>query len=126
MKFKSKIIRRIKHWRVLGNIALAWFLIYNTYFGWNKETESIAEQYCDYVLMALIFLYIGMIINVFVEYLEYRVNRDLSELNNEDYKKIEKDTIYTSIALLKTASYDSESLNDKRDETVFNLRKLLK
>lgn len=45
-------------------IALAWvyYLIYNTYFGWNWHSESISESNCDTIFKIII--YVGLIIYI--------------------------------------------------------------
>lgn len=45
-------------------IALAWvyYLIYNTYFGWNLHSESISESNCDTIFK--IIMYVGLIIYI--------------------------------------------------------------
>ena len=42
----------------LALINIIYFIIYNTYFGWNLKPMSESEKICDYIFEIFTFLYI--------------------------------------------------------------------
>jgi len=51
-------MKKIKLGSAIINLSLAFYVIYNFYFGWNMKPESEIEKYFDKVF--LMFFYIGV------------------------------------------------------------------
>ena len=73
----SSILIKIKWIYRIANVWFAYFITYNTYFGWNKIPQSRAEEVCDNITSTTAGLMIGIFINICLSYIKFRMNKEL-------------------------------------------------
>jgi len=78
---KSSILIRIKWiYRYIYSIIL-YFICYNTYFKWNREPSTKLEELFDDILIINIYIASGLILGVFLSYVEFKMKKYINEFN---------------------------------------------
>ena len=78
---KSTILIKIKWLNRYFNGILIFFIIYNTYFGWNRKPITELEGKFDDVLTTGIALGFGFIIHIILSYIQFKMTKYKTELN---------------------------------------------
>lgn len=76
---ESKTLNGIKTIYRLAQFILLYFIIYNTYFGWNMHPINEYEKYCDMIFQGLFGLLIGKFIHTILTFMQLVVNYIKSE-----------------------------------------------
>lgn len=71
---KSKTIIYIKAFKIIWLLDFIYYLIYNTYFGWNKTPINDIEKMCDDVFKFILGFGLGMLLIGVFEFIELVVN----------------------------------------------------
>lgn len=85
----EKILKRLGLYENIVVVLMIFFVIYNTFFGWNLEAQSLAEKICDHIftgLMAftLTMLFHNVVLGVKLLLLTFILfKKSLSEQNNK-------------------------------------------
>ena len=67
-------MKRIKFASNLAIILALFFIVYNTYFGWNKFPENHAEEICDSIfsvgILFCLAIYISPLLKIYEKWVE--------------------------------------------------------
>lgn len=80
---KSKILIKIKWFYRYVNAFVVWFVVYNTYFGWNEKPINDVEKTMDTVTICLAYFILGNFINIVLAYIHFKMTKELNELNRK-------------------------------------------
>lgn len=80
---KSKTLIELKWFKIIVTIAFVYYLIYNTYFGWNEKPINDYEKYCDRAFQVMIGIAIGKFIVSLTLFIELVVNYISSEAKRQ-------------------------------------------
>jgi len=78
---ESETLNGIKTIYRTAQFAFLYFVIYNTYFGWNKEPINDYEMYCDMILQGIFGFLIGKFVHVVLIFITLVVNYIKSKTN---------------------------------------------
>jgi len=79
---ESKTLNGIKTIYRTAQFALLYFIVYNTYFGWNQKPINDYEMYCDIILQCIFGFLIGKFIHVVLTFIGLVTNY----IKNETFK----------------------------------------
>lgn len=71
---KSKTLIKLKLSEIIVIIDLIYYLIYNTYFGWNLKPKSYNEEICDAITQVLAVLAIGLFLSALFSFMKLIIN----------------------------------------------------
>lgn len=69
-------MKRIKLAKQLSTLLIIYFVVYNTYFGWNRLPINEAERICDYIFKAGVYFSIGIYLSPLLNIYEKFINKN--------------------------------------------------
>jgi len=71
MKTAKVLLLRIKWLKWYSNIILFYYIIYNTYYGWNKTPASDTELLLDNITTFALFFALGFFISIILYFIVF-------------------------------------------------------
>lgn len=75
---KNKTLTQVKWFKINLTIGFTFYMIYNSYFGWNKTPINEYEKYCDVIWQVFLGFTIAkalLAITYFIEEVTKHINR---------------------------------------------------